>query len=567
VNEEARGRAFYDVTGLTVSPDGRYLAIGQDTVGGGEWQIRIRDLATGRWLADSIDNTAGDMVWANDSRNLFYVKQQAGSLIPDRVYLHTLGGASTADRLVYSEADDRYCVVLDKSRDEQWIFIAALATLATECWYIPADDPTTPPEVILPRQRGHEYDLDVIDNVAVILTNWDAQNFRVMTAPFDQVDQQAQWLELVAHRNDVLLHDFAVFRSHIVLEEMADANTSLRIIDRSHGHAFTVRSDEPAYTAVIDENPDVATAVLRYGYSSLATPHSIFEVDLAGGDARLLKRHAVPGYETDAYRTHRIQAPARDGTSIPVSLLISDGSHPDGSHPLYVLGYGAYGLSSHPEFDPDLLSLADRGFVVALAHVRGGQERGRAWYEAGRGPHKINSFTDFIDVTEHLLAGGWGDPRRVVASGRSAGGLLMGAVANLRPDLYTAIVTSVPFVDVVTTMLDTSIPLTTFERDEWGDPENAADFATMLSYSPYDQVAARSYPHMLVTTGLWDPAVAYWEPAKWVARLRELKTDDNPLLLWVDMEVGHQGPTGRYESLNDTAREFAFILDALQMAP
>jgi oligopeptidase B len=278
-----------------------------------------------------------------------------------------------------------------------------------------------------------------------------------------------------------------------------------------------------------------------------------------------LKRYAVPGFRSDAYRTHRLDAPSRDGTLIPVSLLTSSEARPDGKHPLYVLGYGAYGLSSHPEFDPDLLSLVDRGFVVALAHVRGGQERGRAWYEAGRGPMKMNTFTDFIDVTEHLLGTGWGDPLRVAASGRSAGGLLMGAVANLRPDLFTAIVTSVPFVDVVTTMLDATIPLTTFERDEWGNPEDADDFATMLSYSPYDQVKAQQYPHMLVTTGLWDPAVAYWEPAKWVARLRERKTDEKKLLLWVDMEVGHQGKAGRYESLNDTAREYAFILDALQL--
>ncbi len=563
VNDLAAGHGFFDVTGVTVSPDGRYLAFAEDPISRGEWTLRIRDLLDGTFLPERIVNTAGDMVWANDSSTLFYVKQQADTLIPDRVFRHRLGTDPDRDALVYRETDDSFFVMLDKSQDDAWIFIAAIATLSTECWYLPADRPDTSPAVVLQRQPGHEYDLDVIDEVAVILSNWNAENFRVLEVPLGQCTDQSRWREIIPHQPGVLLQDFAAFRSHLVLEELAEANTRLRIVDRRSLASFLVASAEPAFTAQIDENRGPDPSALRYAYSSLATPESIYDVDLATGQRALLKRQAVPDFAADDYRTLRVSATARDGTTIPVSLLTAAGAEPDGSQPLYVVGYGAYGLSNHPEFDADLLTLVDRGFVVALAHVRGGQEKGRRWYEAGRLHNKLNTFTDFIDVTESLLASGWGDRRRVVATGRSAGGLLMGAIANMRPDLYTVIVTEVPFVDVVTTMLDATIPLTTFEREEWGDPHNPEDFQFMLSYSPYDQVAAQQYPHMLVSTGLWDPAVQYWEPAKWVAKLRACKTGDSRLLLWVDMDAGHSGHSGRYESLKDTARELAFVFDVL----
>ncbi len=565
VNELAQGYTYFEVTGLTVSQDGRYLAFAEDRLGRGEWLLRIRDLLSGAYLAEQISNTAGDMVWANNSRTLLYVKQAQGTLIPDRVLRHTLGDNPRDDLLVYRELDDSFFVILDKSRDDAYIFITAVATLTTESWYLPADNPAATPTVVLPRQAGHEYDLDVVDERAVIHTNWEAQNFRLMEAPLRLAGQRERWREIVSHQADVLLQDFAVFRSHIVLEELADANTHLRVVDRSSLTSSIVAFDEPCYTAEIDENPDPATRVLRYAFSSLATPDSIYELDLATGQRRLLKTDPVPGFRADAYATQRLHALARDGSEIPISLLTASDATPDSRQPLYLLGYGAYGLSNHPQFDADLLTLVDRGFLVALAHVRGGQEKGRGWYDAGRGLNKLNTFTDFIDATEYLLNSGWGDPQRVVAAGRSAGGLLMGAIANMRPDLYTVIVTQVPFVDVVTTMLDPSIPLTTFEREEWGDPADAQDFEYLLAYSPYDQVAVQGYPHLLVATGLWDPAVQYWEPAKWVAKLRANKTDDHRLLLWVDMDVGHGGHSGRYEALKDTARELAFIFDVLDV--
>ena len=452
---------------------------------------------------------------------------------------------------------------MEKSRDDKHILIASIQTLTTEFRAIPADEPTAAPTVFLERETGHDYLVEYLGNEAFIRTNWDAENFRIMQVTLDVSSDRSQWKEVIAHRDDTFIDDFQVFNDYLAVEERSDGLSQVRVLDRHSGESYFVPADEPVYTPELDENPDPASSILRYTYESLATPESVFEIDMGSRDRRLLKQDEILGYDPAQYVTDRIYAPARDGVEVPITLLYKRGTQADGTNPLYVLGYGSYGISYDPRFDEDRLSLIDRGFVFALAHIRGGQEMGRQWYESGKLLTKKNTFTDFIDVTEHLVKEGWGSPDQVVGMGRSAGGLLAGAVANMSPDTFTIIVTEVPFVDVVTTMLDESIPLTTFEWDEWGNPAERTYYDYMLSYSPYDQVTAQDYPHILVSTGLWDPAVQYWEPAKWVAKLRALKTDERRLLFFTDMDAGHSGQPGRFESLKETARELAFIFDTL----
>ena len=376
-----------------------------------------------------------------------------------------------------------------------------------------------------------------------------------MMVKLSNAADKSKWREVVPHRSDTYLEDFQVFKDHIALEERSLGLMQLRIMRRNGSESYYVPADEEAYLAAIDDNPQVDSSVMRYTYESLATPESVFELDMNTGERKLLKQDEVIGYDSSQYVTRRLFAEARDGTRVPITLLFRQGTKPDGSHPLYVLGYGSYGVSYDPSFDEDRISLVERGFVFGLAHIRGGQELGRQWYEDGKLQKKRNTFNDFIDVTKGLVEQGY------------AGGLLAGAVANMAPELFTAIVTEVPFVDVVTTMLDESIPLTTFEWDEWGNPAESEFYDYMLSYSPYDQISAQHYPHIMVSTGLWDPAVQYWEPAKWVAKLRDYKTDDNRLLLFVDMDAGHSGQPGRFESLKETAREYTFIFDVLDIDP
>ena len=563
VNELAEPFEFYNVEGVEVSPNGRYLAFSEDSVGRNERVIRIKDLVTGDMLSEAIPMNSGDLEWANDSETLFYVKQQANTLIPYRVYRHKLGDPHDEDVLVYEEPDSTFYVALEKSRSDEKIVIASVHTLMSEYRSIDANTPESQPAVFLPRKNDHEYEVEYLGNLAYVRTNWEAENFRLMMTEIEHSADRSQWKEVVPHRSDTYLDDFLLFKTHVGLLERAKGLTSLSILNLDTGKTLTVPADEQAYTPDFGDNPNVGSSRLRFTYESLATPESVFEVDMGSGERTLLKQDEVGGFVPGRYVTRRVHAPARDGARIPITLLLRSDASPDGSNPLYVLGYGAYGASYDPTFNEGRLSLVDRGFVFALAHIRGGQELGRAWYDNGRLLNKRNTFTDFIDATQFLLETGWGDPERVVGSGRSAGGLLIGAVANMAPELYTAIVTEVPFVDVVTTMLDESIPLTTFEWDEWGNPIDREYYQYMLSYSPYDRVEAKDYPHLLVSTGLWDPAVQYWEPAKWVAKLRHLKTDDNRLLLYVDMDAGHRGQPGRFESLAETAREYAFIFDVL----
>jgi oligopeptidase B len=504
------------------------------------------------------------MAWMNDNETLVYVKQQKGTLIANRSYRHVLGSDPENDELLYEEADNTFFLSLEKARSNNHIVLYAQSTLSTETQLLDARDPESKFEVFLPREEEHEYALEVKGDEAYVRTNWNAENFRLMEAPLDTSSDKSTWKEVIPNRDEVFLNDFILFDDYLVVEERDEGVLKLRVIPADGGKEFFIESDESAYTAQLGTNPNMDTAVLRYAYSSLATPDSIFDYDMSSGEKTLRKQQEVVGeFDLSAYVTIRVHATARDGTRIPVSLYYRKGLKPDGKNPLYILGYGSYGIAYDPEFRTARLSLVDRGFVFALAHIRGGQELGRQWYENGKLLKKKNTFTDFIDVTEYLIKEGWGDPGLVVATGRSAGGLLMGAVANMRPDLFTIIVTEVPFVDVITTMLDESIPLTTFEFDEWGNPKDQEYYDYMLSYSPYDQVEAKDYPHMLVSTGLWDPAVQYWEPAKWVAKLRVTKTDDRLLLLHTNMDAGHRGSSGRFERMKDRAREYAFIFHIL----
>lgn len=563
VNELATSFEFYDVSGTTVSPDGRYLAYSEDTVGRDERVVRIKDLSTGVTLVDQIPMTTDDLEWANDNSTLFYVKLQEETLIPYQVWRHQVGTDPNSDALVYEEQDSTFLLAMEKSRDDQHVVIASIQTLTKEFRAVPADRPDTQPQIFLPRQTGHDYVVEYIGDEAFIRTNWDAENFRLMQVPLAASSDQSAWREVIPHRQDTLLDDYLTFDTYIAVEERSGGLAQIRIIERDSGDSYYLPADEEVYVPDLDDNPDVSSTTLRYSFESLATPDSVYEIDMATRERVLLKQDPVLGYDPSGYTTQRLHAIARDGTQIPITLLHKNGIEADGTPPLYVLGYGSYGISYDPTFNEDRLSLVDRGFVFAIAHIRGGQEMGRQWYENGKLLNKKNTFTDFIDVTRYLVDEGWGDKHKVIGMGRSAGGLLAGAVANMAPDTFTAIVTEVPFVDVVTTMLDESIPLTTFEWDEWGNPAEKTYYDYMLSYSPYDQVTARDYPHILVSTGLWDPAVQYWEPAKWVAKLRAKKTDSNRLLLFIDMDAGHGGQPGRFESLKETAREYAFIFDVL----
>jgi oligopeptidase B len=562
VNRLAAEHDYYDVGELAVSEDGRLLAFTEDLTGREEFVLRVRDLESGRLLEDAIPDTSSGIAWANDHRTLFYVRREAGTLIPNRVFRHVLGQDPATDTLVYEEHDPSYFVDLGKSRDGRWIVIHAAQTLADEYRLVDADAPDEPPRVVLPRSRGHEYAIEPVGDRLVILTNLDAPDGRLVEAPLVAPEDRDRWQELLAHRPGVPIEAFAAFDDYVVVNERVEGLLGLRVVDRADRRQHVIDVDLPASTTHIDVNPTTATTLLRYSTSSMAMPETVVEYDLAERRGTVLRVESIPGgFDPSAYATETRYAVARDGELVPVTLLYRRDRAQGRPAPLVIAGYGAYAASYDPEFNSDRFSLVDRGFVFAIAHIRGGQERGRRWYDEGRLLNKNRTFTDFIDVTEYLIAEGVADPDRIVAVGRSAGGLLMGAIANMRPDLYAAIVAGVPFVDVVTGMSDPSVPLVTFEYDEWGNPADPQFFEYMLSYSPYDQVRAQAYPAMLVTAGLYDSRVQYWEPAKWVAKLRRLKTGDAPLYLKTNMEAGHFDAAGRFESLRETALEYAFILD------
>jgi len=563
-NALAAGKPFFQAAGLEVSRDNRLLAYAEDLVGRRQYTLRIKDLATGRMLPDAVANIQPTLMWSDDGRRIFYIEKDPVTLLSKRVKVHVLGTPASADRLVYEEPDDSFYMSLGRTADERFLCIFEQATVSSEQRCAPAADPARF-TVVAPRARDFLYQADHAGGRWVIRTNWDAPNYRLMTLEDGRpLGDRNAWRELVKADPAVFIENAQPFDGFVAIQERAEANMRLRLL-ANDGTSRLVASDEPAYAMQIDKNPESSSGVLRYAYDSLATPHSIYEVDAATGKRTLLKRQEVPGYDPAAYVTERVWSTARDGTRIPVSLLYRKGFRKDGTAALYQYAYGSYGYSTDPEFDSLAVSLVDRGVVYAIAHIRGGQEMGRAWYDAGHLRHKANSFTDFIDVTRDLVAKGYAAKGRVAAEGASAGGLLMGAVANMAAaEDYRVLIAEVPFVDVVTTMSDPTIPLTTNEYDEWGNPADPAAYDYMLSYSPYDNVAAKPYPALFVGTALWDSQVQYYEPAKWVAKLRATKTGSSPLVFRINMDPGgHGGKSGRFRHYQEGAEYTAFALQQL----
>lgn len=560
VNQLAEGHEFCQVAGLDVSADSQRLAYAIDTVGRRKYTLFIKNLTTGNLEADVIQDITGNFVWAEDNQTIFYVRQDPQTLRSYQVFRHTLGTDAEEDVLVFQEDDEQFNCSVSKSRSRKYIFIESDQTLSTETRYVDALAPHSKPIVFQPRESDHEYAVDHLGDDFYIRTNWNAPNFRLMRCSQAET-RKSHWESIVDHDADVFLAGFELFENYLVLEQRHNGLVRLRIRHWSTGNEHDLDFGEPCYWATSSATPDPNTDWLRFDFSSLVTPDSTFDYNMKTREKKLLKQEEVlGGFQSSDYRSERIWAVARDGVKIPVSLFYHKHTPIDGTAPCVQYGYGSYGSSMPATFQSSRLNLVDRGFVYAIAHIRGGQEMGRWWYENGKLLKKMNTFTDFIDVGRHLVANKYADPQRLYARGGSAGGLLMGAVVNLAPELYHGIIADVPFVDVVTTMLDDSIPLTTSEYDEWGNPNQKEYYDYMLSYSPYDNVRAVDYPPMLVTTGLHDSQVQYWEPAKWVARLRDRKSDDNLLVMKTNMSAGHGGASGRYDRYQEIALRDAFLL-------
>lgn len=560
VNVMAEAHAYYHIGGRIISPNNRYLVYGEDTVSRRQYTLKVLDLETHTLLSEHIPNTTGVAVWAHDNKTFFYTRKD-DSLRAFQIYRHQLGGDVKDDVLVFHEADDTFHVQVYPSSSREMILISSEQTVSSECHFLRADDPTGNFQVVHPRERDMEYDLDHINGTFIIRTNWLAQNFRLMMAN-EKHPNRDSWTEMIAHRQDILLEDVALFHSHLVIQERVKGISHIRIRTWDGGEDHYVDFGESAYTAQLGNNPDPGHNRVRLVYTSMTTPVSTFDYVFVSRELILMKEEEVIGsFRKSDYASRRFMATSWDGQMIPVSLVYRKDVEAHFPGPLLLYGYGSYGISIDPYFSSARLSLLDRGFSFAIAHVRGGEDLGRPWYENGRQLTKMNTFHDFICVAEYLIQEGYTDASNLFAMGGSAGGLLMGAVMNMRPDLWRGVIAAVPFVDVVTTMLDDSIPLTTGEYDEWGNPNDHAYYQYIKSYSPYDNVESKAYPAILVTTGLHDSQVQYWEPAKWVARLREKKTDDQPLLMFCNMETGHGGASGRFERHRETAMEYAFLLD------
>ena len=559
-NELAKPHSYYHIGGRSVSPDNKLLVFGEDTVSRRIYTLRFKNLETGEMLEDTIPGTSGAAYWANDNKTIFYAVKDPVTLRSYKVFRHVLGTPAEEDVEVFHEEDSTYRALVYKSKSKKYIILDSYSTLSQEYRVLNADTPEGEFRVIQPRERGLEYSIAHHHDKFYIRTNLNARNFRLMVADENNAAKE-NWKELIPHREDVLLEDMDLFEDFLVLSERRNGITQLRI-RQWKGDGHYIDFGEEAYMAYVSINPDFDTDWLRIGYMSLTTPNTTYDYNMKTRELKMLKQQEVVGdFKPENYHSERLYATARDGVRVPISLVYRKGFAKDGSQPLLLYGYGSYGHSMEPYFSSVRLSLLDRGFAFAIAHIRGGEEMGRYWYEDGKLLKKKNTFTDFIDCAEHLVANRYTSPEKLFAMGGSAGGLLMGAIANMRPGLWRGIVAAVPFVDVVTTMLDDSIPLTTGEYDEWGNPNDKTHYDYIKSYSPYDNVEAKDYPPMLVTTGLHDSQVQYWEPAKWVAKLRVMKTDSNPLLLHTNMEAGHSGASGRYRQYKETALQYAFLLD------
>lgn len=562
VNDMAKGYEYYQLGGGSVSTNNKLLAFSIDTVSRRNYTIYFKNLETGELLADEIPMTTGGIVWANDNKTIFYTQRDEETLRSVAIMRHELGTPVSEDKQVFYEADETFGVTVGKTKGNDYLMIVSYSTLTSEYQFLDANTPTKEFKVLQPRTRGLEYDADYYNGYFYIRTNLDAQNFRLMKTPVTKTTKE-NWVEMIPERDDVFIENCDLFKDYMVVEERKEGLNQLRVMPWK-GDEYYIQFDEEVYSAWTSTNREYDTPVLRIGYSSLTTPSSVYDYNMQTRERKLMKQQPVLGdFDPTNYEAKREYAIADDGTKIPMSIVYRKGLKKDGNNPALIYGYGSYGYTIDPTFSSSRLSLLDRGFVYAIAHIRGSQVNGRKWYDDGKLLKKKNTFTDFIACSEHLIDEKYTQADKLFAKGGSAGGLLMGAIVNMRPDLYKGVIANVPFVDVVTTMLDESIPLTTGEFDEWGNPKDSTYYEYILSYSPYDQVKAQDYPAMLVTTGLHDSQVQYWEPAKWVAKLRELKTDNHSLLLKTNMDYGHSGASGRFQWIHELALEDAFILDQL----
>ncbi len=563
VNDLAEGRNYIKVIDLSISLDNRILAYGVDTLSRRKYDIYFKNLETGETYNQVINNTTGKAVWANDNKTIFFTRREDETLRAYQIYKYEVGKESINEELVFEEKEAEFSCNVYKTKSREFLVISSHQTLSQEYRILKADNPNGEFMIFTPRERGLEYSIDHYGDNFYIVTNWDATNFKLMKTPVNQTNKK-HWEDVIAHREDVLLEGIEIFKEYLVVEERKNGLEQIRVINWDDNSEYYVDFDEATYTTGLDKNLDFDTKLMRIYYTSLTTPEKTIDYNLETREETLLKQKEVlGGFDSNDYQSERLYATARDGEKVPISLVYKKGIKKDGNNPLLLYSYGSYGISARVSFRSDKLSLLDRGFVYAVAHIRGGQEMGRQWYEDGKLLNKINTYTDFIDCGKYLIEQKFTNSEKLFAYGGSAGGLLMGAVLNMEPDLWKGVIAAVPFVDVVTTMLDESIPLTTFEYDEWGNPNQKEYYEYMLSYSPYDQVKAQAYPAILVTTGFHDSQVQYWEPAKWVAKLRDMKTDDNVLLFDCDMESGHGGASGRFKRYKRTALTYTFIFDQL----
>jgi oligopeptidase B len=560
VNKMAKGYEYYHVSGYSVSMDNNYIAFGVDTLSRWIYTIYFKDLTTGKILKDKLPNTTGYATWANDNKTVFYTVKEAKTLRAYKNLKHRLGTKSSGDEEVYEEKDDTYSTFVYKTKSQKYIVIGSSSTLSNEYRYVDAGTPDAEFKLFSPREKELEYNFSHYKDRFFIRTNLNAKNFRLMETPLDKTLKE-HWKEVIPHSDDVLFENFEVFNNYLVTDTRANGLTGLKVINLNDHSEHFIEFKEQAYSAWISVNPEFNTDIIRYCYTSLTTPISTFDYNMETREQKLMKQEEVLGsFKPEDYISERIYGTASDGIKIPISLVYRKGMRKKGGNPLLLYGYGSYGYTIEPDFNSEILSLLDRGFIYAIAHVRGGQILGRKWYDDGKMLNKKNTFTDFNSCAEHLIKEKYTNNNKLFASGGSAGGLLIGAVINMRPDLYRGVIASVPFVDVVTTMLDENIPLTTSEYDEWGNPNEKEYYEYMLSYSPYDNVESKNYPAILVTSGLYDSQVQYWEPLKWVAKLREMKTDDNLLLIFTNMDTGHSGASGRFRQHKETALKYTFLL-------
>ncbi len=565
VNQLAEGYEYFQLGGTAVSTDNNILAFSVDTVSRRKYTIYFKNLETGEILKDAIPLSSGRIVWANDNKTVYYVLKDDVTLRSERIMKHIIGTPVEDDQEVYYEEDETFSVFIYKTKSEKYLIIGSESTLTSEYRFLDAGNPEGKFEIIQPRIRELEYSVEHFGDFFYIRTNLDALNFKLVKTPVSATRKE-NWQEVIAHRENVYFFDFEILKDFLVVSERNEGITQLRVMPWSGENEYYIDFEEDVYTVTENINLDNKTNIFRFSYTSLTTPNSVFDINLETRERSLLKEEEVLGdFDKENYETVRIYATAGDGTKIPMSLVYRKGLQKNGNNPAMIYGYGSYGHTIDPAFRLSILPLLDRGFVFAIAHIRGGQIYGREWYEEGKLLKKMNTFTDFNDCAQHLIDAGYTSREKLFAKGGSAGGLLMGACINMQPDLYKGVIANVPFVDVVTTMLDETIPLTTSEYDEWGNPHIEKYYYYMLSYSPYDNVEAKEYPALIVTTGLHDSQVQYWEPAKWVARLRELKTDDNLLLLHTNMDYGHGGASGRFQWIKDTALEYAFVFNLLQI--